>query len=192
LWPGVLTALVIALAATFVSEHYGGPQFLYALFFGIAFHFLAANPKTSHGIEFSARTVLRVGVALLGARVTFDQIASLGLVPIVMVIAAVLCTIAFGAWLSRVMGRPLVEGLLTGGAVAICGASAALALSSVLPRSERNGQFTLLTVVGVTLLSTAAMIVYPVVARLAQFDDGAAGIFIGGTIHDGIVKLRSG
>jgi uncharacterized integral membrane protein (TIGR00698 family) len=82
------------------------------------------------------------------------------------------------------MGRPLVEGLLTGGAVAICGASAALALSSVLPRSERNGQFTLLTVVGVTLLSTAAMIVYPVVARLAQFDDGAAGIFIGGTIHD--------
>jgi uncharacterized integral membrane protein (TIGR00698 family) len=180
----VLTALVIALAATFVAEHYGGPQFLYALFFGIAFNFLAANPTTRPGVEFSARAILRIGVALLGVRITFEQIASLGLAPIAMVIVAVLATIAFGAWLARMMGRPLAEGLLTGGAVAICGASAALALSAVLPRSERSSQFTLLTVVGVTLLSTVAMIVYPVLARLAHFDDGAAGIFLGGTIHD--------
>lgn len=68
LTPGVLTALMIAFAATFIAEHYGGPQLLYALLFGIAFNFLAAEPKTGPGIEFAARQVLRFGVALLGAR----------------------------------------------------------------------------------------------------------------------------
>lgn len=182
--PGLLTAAVIALAATFVSEHYGGPQFLYALFFGIAFNFLATDPKTRPGIELAARTVLRIGVALLGVRITLDQIASLGLRPILLVVCAVLATIAFGALLARAMRRPLAEGLLTGGAVAICGASAALAISAVLPRSARSSQFTLLTVVGVTLLSTVAMIVYPLLVRVFQFGDGQAGIFLGGTIHD--------
>ena len=40
-WPGILTAITIALAATFISEHQGGPQLLYALFFGMAFNFAA-------------------------------------------------------------------------------------------------------------------------------------------------------
>lgn len=182
--PGLLVAAAIALAATFVSGHYGGPQFLYALFFGIAFNFLAADPRTRPGIEVAARTVLRTGVALLGVRITLDQIAALGLVPVLTVVGAVLATIGFGAWLARRMRRPLAEGLLTGGAVAICGASAALAISAVLPRTERSSQFTLLTVVGVTLLSTVAMVLYPLLARILGFDDVQAGIFLGGTIHD--------
>lgn len=184
LGPGLVTALVIGLAATFVSEHYGGPQLLYALFFGITFNFLAADPRTRPGIELASKGILRLGVALLGVRITLDEIAGLGALPILMVVAAVLLTIAFGAWLARFMKRPLEEGLLTGGAVAICGASAALAISAVLPKSERLNQFTLLTVVGVTLLSTAAMIFYPLVVRVAGFDAVAAGIFLGGTIHD--------
>lgn len=182
--PGLATAAVIAAAATFVSEHYGGPQFLYALFFGISFNFLADDPRTRPGVELAARTLLRLGVGLLGARITLEQIAALGATTVLLMAGAVLATIAFGAWLARVMRQPVAEGLLTGGAVAICGASAALAIAAVLPRSERSGQFTLLTVVGVTLLSTVAMVFYPLIARLAQFDAGAAGIFLGGTIHD--------
>jgi uncharacterized integral membrane protein (TIGR00698 family) len=182
--PGLITAVVIALAATFVSEHYGGPQFLYALFFGISFNFLADDPRTRPGVELAARTVLRTGVALLGARITLEQIASLGAATVALMAAAVLLTIGFGVWLARAMKQPTQDGLLTGGAVAICGASAALAIAAVLPRNGRSSQFTLLTVVGVTLLSTVAMIVYPLIVRLTGFDAGAAGIFLGGTIHD--------
>src|SRR3954469_11501175 len=147
---------MIALAATFVAEHYGGPQFLYALFFGISFNFLADDARTRPGIEFAARTVLRGGVALLGARITLEQIASLGATTVLLVMAAGLCTIAFGAWLARCMRQPVRAGLLPGGGVAICGAPASLAIAAVLPRKERSSQFTLLTVVGVTLLSTVA------------------------------------
>jgi uncharacterized integral membrane protein (TIGR00698 family) len=178
------TAAVVALAATFVSERYGGPQFLFALLFGIAFNFLATHPRTRAGIEFTARTVLRFGVGLLGARITLDQIAALGMTPVLLVIGAVVATILFGAWIARFLNRSLAEGVLTGGAVAICGASAALAISAVLPRNERSSQFTLLTVVGVTALSTLAMILYPAAVPLLELDSVGAGLFLGGTIHD--------
>nr|NMG01244.1 putative sulfate exporter family transporter [Aromatoleum toluolicum] len=54
LWPGVLTAITIALAASFVAEHQGGPQLLYALFFGMAFNFAAEGEKIRAGIEFAS------------------------------------------------------------------------------------------------------------------------------------------
>ncbi|MCC4118697.1 putative sulfate exporter family transporter [Aromatoleum toluclasticum] len=184
LWPGVLTAITIALAASFVSEHQGGPQLLYALFFGMAFNFAAEGEKIRRGIEFASRQVLRFGVALLGARITAEQLAGLGAQSIAMVAGGVLATILFGALIGRLLGRPGTEGVLTGGAVAICGASAALAISAVLPKNEANQRFTLFTVVGVTALSTVAMIVYPAVVKAFGLDANAAAVFLGGTIHD--------
>ena len=184
LWPGFGVAALIAVTATFVSERYGGPQFLFALLFGIAFNFLATDPRTRPGIEFTARTVLRFGVGLLGARITLEEIAALGLAPVLLVMGAVVVTVLFGAGIARWFDRSRAEGVLTGGAVAICGASAALAISAALPRSERSSQFTLLTVVGVTALSTLAMIFYPAAVPLLGLDDAAAGVFLGGTIHD--------
>lgn len=184
IWPGVLTAITIALAATFVSEHQGGPQLLYALFFGMAFNFAANGEKVKAGIDFASRHILRFGVALLGARITVEQISGLGAVPMLMVIGGVVATILFGALLGRLLGRPRTEGLLTGGAVAICGASAALAISAVMPKTEENQQFTLFTVVGVTTLSTVAMVAYPTISRALGLDPGATAIFLGGTIHD--------
>jgi uncharacterized integral membrane protein (TIGR00698 family) len=187
-WPalarGLAVAAALALAATLIAARYGGPQFLYALFFGIAFNFLSSDPRAEAGIHFAARTVLRVGVALLGARISLAQIAALGGLRVLLVVGAVFATIAFGAWLSRALRRPYAEGLLTGGAVAICGASAALAIAAVLPRNERSTQFTLLTVVGVTALSTLAMITYPAAVPAFHLDSASAGLLLGGTIHD--------
>src|SRR3954471_8203309 len=159
--PGVAAAALLAAVATFVSARYGGPQFLYALLFGMAFHFLLAHARTRAGIQFTARTVLRFGVGLLGARIAWEQVVALGGGPVLLVVVGVAGTIAFGVWMARLGGATAVEGLLTGGAVAICGASAALAISAVLPKTERSGHYTLITVVGVTAFSTLAMIIYP-------------------------------
>jgi uncharacterized integral membrane protein (TIGR00698 family) len=182
--PGIVTALLVAFAATFVSETYGGPQFLYALFFGISLNFLASDPKTRQGIQFTARTILRVGVALLGVQITLDRIATLGASSIALVMVAVVATLLAGVAFGRLLKRPLAEGIITGGAVAICGASAALAISASLPRSQHTAQFTLLTVVGVTALSTVAMVIYPTLIPLLRLDAAGAGVLLGGTIHD--------
>jgi uncharacterized integral membrane protein (TIGR00698 family) len=182
--PGAMVCVVIALAATFLSEHYGGPQLLYALLIGLAFHFLITHPQIKTGVDFCGRTMLRFGVALLGARITFEQISRLGVTTGVLIALALASTIGFGMLLARWLGRPASQGLLTGGAVAICGASAALAISSVLPQTRDNERFTLLVVVGVTVLSTLAMVIYPLSVLALGLAPQSAGIFLGGTIHD--------
>lgn len=183
-WPGFMVCGLIALAATFVSEHYGGPQLIYALLMGLAFHFLYGNPQISAGVDFCGRTLLRVGVALLGVRITVEQVVHLGWKTAAVITCALVLTILVGIALSSVMGRRLEEGVLSGGAVAICGASAALAISSVLPQTRENERITLLTVVGVTVFSTFAMVSYPFLLRLIDLNLTQSGIFLGGTIHD--------
>ena len=180
----MLVAGTIALASTWLAQHYTAPVMLFALLFGMAFHFLHEEGRCVAGIEFTSRSVLRVGVGLLGVRITLGQIASLGAWPVATVIVGVTTTIVFGFLLARRLGLSPMFGVLSGGAVAICGASAALAIASVLPRSETRERDTILTVVSVTALSTLAMILYPVFSTSIGLDHKQAGIFIGGTIHD--------
>jgi uncharacterized integral membrane protein (TIGR00698 family) len=184
LFPGVLACAVVAAAAAFLSQHYGAPVMLFALLLGMAMNFLSAEGPCAAGIEFSARQVLRVGVALLGVRITFAQVAALGWHPVLMVVVSVALTIAVSMAVARAMGFQSIFGLLTGGATAICGASAALALAAALPAHPMKERATLFTVVGVSALSTTAMIVYPMIVQALGLDARQAGIFLGGTIHD--------
>ncbi len=184
LLPGVGLSSVIAIAATSVSTLHGGPQLLYALLFGVAFHYLSHEPRTKPGIEFCGRAVLRLGVGLLGARITAAQIAGLGWETALTVIAAIVTTMLCGLAIGRRLGMTRAQRVLSGGAVAICGASAALAISAVLPREKDGDRFTLMVVVTVTVMSTLAMIVYPLIARLLHLPPELAGLFLGGTIHD--------
>ena len=182
--PGLLTALIIAIAAMFVSEHYGGPIMLYALLFGMAFHFLSETPSTAQGIQCASKHVLHVGVALLGVRMSADHFLELGFAPIATVILGVVATIFFGVFLARALGLSRNLGLISGCSVAICGASAALAVSSVVPRDENTEKQTLFTIIAVTSLSTLCMILYPLLVKYLGLVDQKAGILLGATIHD--------
>ena len=183
-WPGFLVSATIAVAATWLSQHYTAPVMLFALLIGMAFHFLHEEGRCIAGIEFSSKTVLRLGVALLGAKITISQIVGLGVMPIATVIVGVLTTIGVGVLAARALKLSRPFGVLSGGAVGICGASAALAIASVLPKTPEAERDTILTVVVVTTLSTLAMILYPLLAVAIGLDHVHAGIFIGGTIHD--------
>jgi len=184
LWPGVLLAAVIAIAAAFIAESRGGPTLLYALLLGMALNTVVGDGTAKPGVDFAAKRILRIGVALLGARITFEQIGALGWFNGVLVVAGVAVTMAFGVFAANVFGLSRRLGILTGGATAICGASAAIAIATVLPRDERSERELIFTIAGVTALSTVAMVVYPIVARWVGLDPHQAGVFLGATIHD--------
>ena len=99
--PGILLAFTIATAATFLSEHYTAPVMLFALLLGMAFHFLSREGSCQKGINFTASHLLRIGVALLGARVTLDQIVNLGTGPLILIPLLIVCTILGGLLLAR-------------------------------------------------------------------------------------------
>ncbi len=183
-YPGLLVAMTIALASTWLSQHYTAPVMLFALLFGMTFHFLHEEGRAIPGIEFASKAVLRLGVALLGARITAGQIVGLGALPIITVVIGVTTTLGFGYVVSKGLGQSRAFGVLSGGAVGICGASAALAIASVLPRNADSERDTILAVVVVTALSTLAMILYPILATTIGLTHVQAGLFLGGTIHD--------
>jgi uncharacterized integral membrane protein (TIGR00698 family) len=182
--PGLLVTALVAMAAAFLGSHYKGSVLLFALLLGLALHFISEDKRCAAGIQFASSTVLRVGVALLGLRLSIDHLVALGWQTAAALVAAVSLTIALGLLLARLFKVDASLGVLIGGATAICGASAALAISSVLPKSPSLERDTTLTVVGVTTLSTAAMVVYPLVTQWLGFDALTAGVFIGATIHD--------
>lgn len=184
LFPGVAVSIIVAVTAQFLAEHYATPAMLLALLLGIAVSFLGEEGRTVPGVAFSARTLLRLGVALLGVRVSMMVLAGLGLPLILLTAGGVVATIGFGLLIARFFGHGWRFALLTAGSVAICGASAAMAIAAILPRDERSEQRLIFTVMGVTVLSTVAMIAYPILARFMEFDHIQAGVFLGGTIHD--------
>ena len=157
---------------------------LYALLLGMALNGVAVEGRAKPGVDFAARRILRLGVALLGARITFEQIAASGW-------AHGLLMIARGRRDHRVRRR---------------GGEGAGRLAPprrpdgrrhrhlrrlggdrdrhVLPRDEKSERELIFTIAGVTALSTLAMIVYPVIVKWLGLDARAAGFFLGGTIHD--------
>ncbi len=182
--PGLLVAALIALAVRFLSDHLGGPVMLYALLVGMAFHFLADDARFLPGLRVASRHVLRLGVALLGLRITTADVAALGWAVIGLVLTGVAVTILAGWGIGKACGLRNSHAVLSAGAVAICGASAALAIASVLPKHEHHERNTILTVAAVTALSTVVMVIYPVFVSWLGYDDTTAGIFLGATIHD--------
>jgi len=182
--PGLLLSATIALAVRFVSDQLGGPAMLYALLFGMAFNFLTEDERFATGIRFASRHILRFGVALLGLRITTGDVMELGWPVVALIVGSVVATILAGGLIGRLFGLKGDQSILSAGSVAICGASAALAIASVLPTHKDSERNTILTVAGVTALSTVAMVAYPVFVKYLGYDNATAGVFLGATIHD--------
>ena len=190
--PGLLVAALATLAAAFISERYGAPLTLMALLFGLALNFLNSDPRLKSGLAFASGTLLRISIVLVGAQVTVAQLANLGWSSIVAIIVIVTVTILMGALVARWLGLGSAFGTLAGGAVAICGASAALALSSVLGERRVNQGQLALVLVGISAVSSLAMVVYPILAQLIGLDDLEAGFLLGASIHDVAQTLGAG
>lgn len=179
-----MITLIAALSALYLADHYNAPVMLFALLLGMALSFLSEDDNCCPGINFSSKTLLRLGVGLLGLRISFAQVQSVGLGNLIVLSAGVALTMVLGILLARRFNRSRDFGLLTGGSVAICGASAAMAIASVLPGHPDREKQVVFTVLCVTTLSTLAMIVYPLIATQFGLSDKEAGVFLGGTIHD--------
>jgi uncharacterized integral membrane protein (TIGR00698 family) len=189
--PGTAVCAVVAAFAYFIDKrgltHFEAlfiPPLIITLAIGMAMQPLSGKAALKAGIEFSGRTVLRIGVALLGARLTLGQLVEGGALPVVIALTAVGCTIVFGAWAAKLFGLSRNFGFLTGCATGVCGAAAAMATSAVLPKHENSDRDLAFTVMGVNFISTITMVVYPPLHTALGFSNFETGVFLGGAIHD--------
>ncbi|MCE8038755.1 MULTISPECIES: YeiH family protein [unclassified Halomonas] len=184
LYPGVSLCLVLALAGSFLAEHYGAPALLLALLLGFGFASQAGEARLQAGVGFCARRVLRIGVALLGARIALTQLQEVGWLPLAVVLASVPLILVSALGLGRWLALPTSHSLVAGAAVAICGVSAAVAVAAVLPAGRLEERRLLGVVVCVTALGTLAMLGLPPLTALLGYGDIVSGLFLGATIHD--------
>jgi len=186
--PGVALSAIVAiigyLAAPYVAHVAPIPSMVLALIVGIALNPVGARPLMKPGMAFCVRTVLRWAVALLGLRVGLADIAALGLGTATLLIVAMMATLASGFIFARLSGQDAGFGALVGVGTAVCGASATLAVSTVVPNYPGKHADIAFVVVAVNALATIAMLIYPPLCVVLGFDAQTTGVMLGGTIHD--------
>lgn len=190
--PGLAICAIAGAAAAWLSQNYGVPVILAGLLVGLAMGFAAGDPRTHEGLDAVSRHGLRAGIVLLGFQVTAMQVMAMGLVPFAGLALVMLAALLAALAAARATGQSPAIGLLGGGATAICGASAALALYGVIGRERVDqAQFTL-TLVILAAASAIALVTYPPLARMLAFSDAQAGFLTGAAIHDVAQAIGAG
>lgn len=182
--PGIMLVVIAALASAWLSEHYGVPLILMGLFVGLGLNFVNSDKRLSPGLTFASQTLLRIGIVLIGAQVTLAQFGTLGL-PAFGAILVIMAGVIIAAILAaKLLRQDMLFGVLAGGATAICGASAALALWSIIGEKRLDQARFTLVLVGIFVMSALALAFYPAIASMLGLSDRQAGFLIGASIHD--------
>ncbi|MCR8725297.1 YeiH family protein [Frigidibacter sp. ROC022] len=153
-----------------------------AILLGIALRNVAPLPAAAlTHTGFLVKHALRLGIVLLGIRITLMDISSLGTTTIVIVMTCVFAT--FGATLlfGRLLRVPRHLTELIAAGTSICGASAVIAINAVRRGPEEDMAYAIATV---TLLGSVAMVAYPLLAGLMGLDPTVFGVWTGATVHE--------
>jgi len=185
---GIIASMALALSSMVILAFFGATlisPLVLALVQGMAISMMFPRvlPSLSLGLAFSGKVVLRIGVALYGLRITFEEIAQLGLGPLAQAIIVVVVVFLGGAWIGRRLGLDRESALLVSCGSAVCGVAAVLALESVLKSQPHKSSVAVSTVVVFGLLG---MVLYPMLyqAGLSGLSPFQEGIYIGATLHE--------
>lgn len=186
--PGLLIAVLVSAGAIALqktdlfSRTIPLSPLIIAILIGFAIRNSLTLPSRTHaGIKFSSKKVLRLAIVFLGFRLSFGEIAGIGLHALAVILIASTSTILFTVWLGRRMGIPTKRSLLLGTGISICGASAVAAVDGVIKAKEEDTAF---AIGAITLFGTVFMIAYPFVYRFFGLHDTAYAIWAGSSIHE--------
>ncbi|KAK1186050.1 putative sulfate exporter family transporter [Streptomyces sp. NBS 14/10] len=133
------------------------------------------------GLSFAGKRLMRLGVVLLGLKLSLDDVLGLGWASVAMVCGVVAATFFGTWWLGRRMGLHGDQPLLVATGYAICGASAIGAVSEVSDSDERD---VATSVALVTLCGTLAIAVLPLLQHPLGLSDARFGRWVGASVHD--------
>jgi len=195
---GLVLVLVLALASDKIAHlpwfmSMGISSLIIAILLGIFLGNVLPHSKAlTPGIQFSAKKILRTAIVLYGFRVTFPEIASLGVTAILLDVFVVFFTLVLGyVTAKRFFKLDKDLALLISAGSAICGAAAVLAVEDILKSDPYKTSIAIGTVV---LFGTISMFLYPLLqhAQFLNISDYQFGIFAGASIHEVAQALIAG
>jgi uncharacterized integral membrane protein (TIGR00698 family) len=184
--PGVALGLLLAALAYFPTQGTRVPTLLIALLLGMAASFVLTKPAFRPGNDLLAKPLLRTGVALMGFRITISDLQALGWQPALIAIVAASGTLCLGYLAGRALKLSRHTAFLTATSVAICGASAALAIATVLARRPNSNveRDVVATVASITIIGTIAVVAYPALCHFLGIPMIPSAVFLGASIHE--------
>ena len=182
--PGLLVCILAGILAAYISKITMVPVMLLAIIIGLLLHVLNSVSILKDGINWSSRGLLYAGVALMGLRIDLTDLSQVGFMAPLFVILTLITTLLVGYAIARASGQSKDFSILMSGAVGICGVSAAAAICSALEDNPLRDAQLAITVAGITVLSTLAMLLYPFISNALNLNILESGIFMGGGIHN--------
>lgn len=196
--PGVALAVAVATLATVINAHVSLlSALLVAILLGLALRNLHLVPASAEpGLTFTGKTILRVGVVLLGLRLSIPAVIALGWGAVGVIVLTVASVFLATLGLGRLLGVPHATSLLTATGTAICGAAAVAGMSAVVrpdPTGMADGEAgsaddvedaAATAIASVTLFGTLAILVLPVLARGLDLAATRSGVWIGASVHE--------
>ncbi|MER5351378.1 putative sulfate exporter family transporter [Kitasatospora sp. NPDC002551] len=185
--PGLLLAALGVAAALAVHQAVPAvPELTAAVVLGVAAaHLPGLRPVVRGvarpGLSTAGKRLMRLGIVLLGLKLSLDDVLGLGWATVAMVLAVVTATFAGTLWLGRRLGLPGDQPLLIATGYSICGASAIGAVSQAAGSEEED---VAASVALVTLCGTLAIAVLPLLQHPLGLDASGFGRWVGAGVHD--------
>ncbi|OWZ84676.1 YeiH family protein [Natranaerobius trueperi] len=188
---GIVLTFLIAIIALTVNFIYSPiSPVLIAVFLGIIIKNSAYLPKnTEPGIKYSAKKLLKLGIILLGVRLSFFDILNLGFSSLLIIIICILLALSLVINLSRFIGVPKKLATLIAIGTAICGNTAIVASAPVIKAKEEEVAFAVATI---TVFGLSAIIIYPLIGGFIGLTQVEFGTWAGTAINDTGQVIASG
>lgn len=196
--PGLVAITLLAFCSYFIAQlpvisHAGISSLVVAIMLGIIIGNSWHHPASwTPGIQFAAKRVLRTAIILYGFRVTFQQIASVGIEAVLLDTFVVVTTLIVGYYAGKKILRLDRDlSLLIAAGAAICGAAAVLAVEDVLKSEPFK---TAVAVATVVMFGTLSMFLYPALQHwgVLGFSESQFGVFAGASVHEVAQALVAG
>ena len=194
--PGIVAAIVVMVAGVWLADVIGravlslqgleGSSPISGVSVAILLGLIARNtlhlpPALTPGLKFCVTTVLRLGIVLVGIRLSAFDVFRLGVAGLPVVLAAVATGLVFVTWFNRRLGLPPRLGTLVAAGTSICGVTAIVSTAPAIDADEREVAYAIANVVAFGLLG---MLTYPYLAHALLERSETAGLFLGTAIHD--------
>lgn len=185
---GPITAVMLLIAFATVSMA-GLVEGLSALLLAIVIgamlrNFGLAPSRISGRVSRASKKLLRIGIVLLGFKLSLASLAAIGVEGIVTLLVTVTATFLGTIAIGRILHISRNMGMLVATGFSICGASAVAAMSSIVDPEGNEEEDTAQAVALVTIFGTIAMFVLPLLASVLGLTDAQAGIWIGASVHE--------
>lgn len=143
---------------------------------------LGLHPVFGDGVQFTVKILLKLGIILLGIRLSFFDVVTLGAWGLPIILTCVLSGLFVTLWITNKLNQSHRLGTLTAVGTGICGVTAIVGIS---PGIKANDSEMAYAIANITLFGLVAMFVYPYLAYTLFADDPIKiGLFLGTSIHE--------